>query len=356
MRKSTSKFIKSLLTVFLFLIGYLKTLDAINPTQLKSYSEFRNYAIHWGSHQMTAELNRALNYLQMIHGNAFNPYDAQPSKLIGEMKSKSYLDLNIYINIQHDPVEWHNKTLRSISYPEALTQNYQQKIKYPISFVSKALITEQDPYVKLFAIQECSQRLYKDIPIKIVLKAILRENDFEILSYYIKALRNEHLYSRIPENAPAKVPKSYKEKIKNYANEAKTRSAKANALFLNLLFSDYLPVLETQTLMFLMDNEFPREFLVKVFTKYPSIHLENFTVPFTKGYGNQFSTLLYLFEKFHSNAVILEALKTALINRHKKHFVFHQGAILNTWQRITSLAYGGDDKVFIDWYDSRPKK
>ena len=356
MRKSTSKFIKSLLTVFLFLISYLKTVDAVNSTQLKSYSEFRNYAIHWGSHQMTAELNRALKHLQMIHGNAFNPYDAQPSKLIKEMKSKSYLDLNVYLNIEHDPVEWHNKALRSVSYPEALTQNFQQKIKYPISFISKAFITEQDPYVKLFAIQECSQRLHKEIPIKIVLKAILRENDFEILSYYIKALRNDHIYSRIPKNASAKIPKIFKERIKSYANKAKTRSAKANSLFLNLLFSDYLPVLETQTLMFLMDNEFPREFLVKVFTKYPSIHLENFTVPFTKGYGNQFSTLLYLFENFHANAVILEALKTALINRHKKHFVFHQGAIINTWQRITSLDYEGNDKIFIDWYDSRSKK
>ena len=356
MRQSMSKFIKSLLTVFLFLTSYLKTVDAINPTQLKSYSEFRNYAIHWGSNQMTAELNRALNHLQMIHGNAFNPYDAQPSKLIAEMKSESYLDLNIYVNIEYDPVEWHNKTLRSISYPEAFTQNYQNEIKYPISFVSKALITEKDPYVKLFSIQEYSQRLYKDIPIKILLQAIFRENDFEILSYYIKALRNEHLYSRIPGNASAKVPKRYKEKIKNYANEAKNQSAKANALFLNLLFSDYLPVLETQTLMFLMDNEFPREFLLKVFTKYPSIHLEKFTVPFIKGYGNQFSTLLYLFEKFHSNAVILKALKTALVNRQKKHFVFHQGAILNTWQRITSRDYEGNDKVFIDWYDSRSKK
>ena len=201
-----------------------------------------------------------------------------------------------------------------------------------------------------------SSRLYKNIPIKIVLNAILRENDLEILSYYIKALCNEHLYSLIPDNASTKIPKSYKEKIKNYANEAKTRRAKANALFLNLLFSDYMPALETQTLMFLMDNEFPREFLVKVFTKYPSIHLEKFAVPFTKGYGNQFSTLLFLFEKFHSNVVILEALKTALVKRHEKHFVFHQGAILNTWQRITFLDYEGNDKIFIDWYDSRSKK
>ncbi len=355
MNKCISKFVKSLITVLIFSLSFLKTFSAVNSVQLKSYAEFRRYAIHWGSNQMTTELNRALKHLQMIHGDKFNPYSSHPKKLVEEMKTKSYLDLNIYINLKHDPVEWHNKTLRSISYPTANVERYTDHLEYPITFISKGLSPEEDPYVKLYAIQQCLQR-HKKIPIKVLLGSIFAEKDFQFLDYYIKVLRNKNFYKRIPKNAVIKVSKVFKKRIKIFADKAKTRKAKANALFLNILFSDYMPPLEIQTLMFLMDNEYPREFLVKVFAQYPSRYLEKFSVPFTKGYGNQFGTLLYLFEKFHSNRVLLTALKIALENRHERHFVFHQGAILNTWQRITSLEYKGDDKIYLDWYQSRYRK
>ena len=105
-----------------------------------------------------------------------------------------------------------------------------------------------------------------------------------------------------------------------------------------------------------MDQNFPKDFLLKVFKRYPISFLEEFVEPFTKGYGNQFATLLYLFEEFHSSPTILSALKFALVNRREKHFVFHQGAILQTWQRISSLTYNGDDQIYLDWYESRLKK
>ena len=102
-------------------------------------------------------------------------------------------------------------------------------------------------------------------------------------------------------------------------------------------------------------QNFPKDFLLKVFKKYPISFLEEFIEPFTKGYGNQFATLLYLFEEFHSSPAILNALKFALTNRREKHFVFHQGAILQTWQRISSLTYKGNDQIYLDWYESKLK-
>ena len=213
-----------------------------------------------------------------------------------------------------------------------------------------------DPYVKLFAIKECIERLHKEIPVKVFLKAISREQNLEFLRYYIEPLRNKTFYSKIPEDASEKVPKVFKQRIKDLSENAKTRTEKANALFLNILFSKNLPKLEIRTLMYLMDQDFPREFLVKVFKRYPISFLEEFTEPFMKGYGNQFRTLLYLFERFHSNPTILNALKFALVNRKEHHFVFHQGAILQTWQRMSLLSYKGDDKIYLDWYKSKLKQ
>ena len=188
------------------------------------------------------------------------------------------------------------------------------------------------------------------------MKAISREQNLKFLKYYIEPLRDKIFYSKIPKDASEKVPEVFKRRIKDYSENAKTRADKANALFLNILFSEYLPKQEIKTLMYLMDQDFPKDFLVKEFKKYPISFLEEFTEPFTKGYGNQFRTLLYLFEKFHSSPTILNALKFALVNRAEHHFVFHQGAILQTWQRISLLSYKGDDKIYLDWYESKLKQ
>ena len=335
---------------------FTQGLKAENTRHLKSYSEFKNYAIQWGSNNMTSELNRAIKHLQLIHGNSFNPFKVAPELLVREMQAKAYLDETIYIDIKNDPVEWNNQELRSISYPEAGRQNFNEKLKYSINLISQAFSTETNPYVKLFAIKECVERLHREIPIRIFLKGISREQNIEFLQYYIKPLRNKIFYSKIPTDAAEKVPMSFKQRIKEYSDNAKTRVDKANALFLNILFSKHLPKLEIRTLMYLMDQNFPNDFLLKVFKKYPISFLEEFIEPFTKGYGNQFATLLYLFEEFHFSPAILSALKFALVNRREKHFVFHQSAILRSWQRISSLTYNGDDQIYLDWYESKLKK
>ena len=152
--------------------------------------------------------------------------------------------------------------------------------------------------MKLFAIKECVERFHKEIPIRIFLKGISREQSLDFLQYYIEPLRNKTFYSKIPTDAAEKVPMSFKQRIKEYSDKAKTRADKANSLFLNILFSKHLPKLQIRTLMYLMDQNFPKDFLLKVFKRYPISFLEEFVEPFTKGYGNQFSTLLYLFENF----------------------------------------------------------
>ena len=55
---------------------FTQGLKAENTRHLKSYSEFKDYAIQWGSNKMTSELNRAIKHLQLIHGNSFNPFKA----------------------------------------------------------------------------------------------------------------------------------------------------------------------------------------------------------------------------------------------------------------------------------------
>ena len=348
--------IQGLTALLISLCIFTQGLKAQNTRHLKSYSEFKDYAIQWGSNKMTSELNRAVKHLQLIHGNSFNPFEAAPELLVKEMQAKAYLDETIYVDIKNDPVEWYKQELRSISYPEAGLKNVNENLKYSINLISQAFSTETNPYVKLFAIKECVERVHREIPIRIFLKGISREQDLEFLQYYIEPLRNELFYSKIPKDAAEKVPKSFKQRIKEYSNNAKTRVQKANALFLNILFSNHLPKLEIRTLMYLMDQNFPKDFLLKVFRKYPISFLEEFVEPFTKGYGNQFATLLYLFEEFHSSPTILSALKFALVNRREKHFVFHQGAILQTWQKISSLTYNGDDQIYLDWYESKLKK
>ena len=347
--------IRGFTVLLLFFYIFMQGPQAQNIRHLKSYSEFKNYAIQWGSNKMTSELNRAIKHLQLIHGNTFNPFNASPELLVQEMQAKAYLDETIYIDIKNDPVEWYKQELRSISYPQAGRKNFNQRLKYSINLISQAFSIETNPYVKLFAIKECVERLHKEIPIRIFLKGISREQSLEFLHYHIEPLRNKIFYSKIPTDAAEKVPMSFKQRIKEYSANAKTRVDKANALFLNILFSKHLPKLEIRTLMYLMDQNFPKDFLLKVFKKYPISFLEEFIEPFTKGYGNQFATLLYLFEEFHSSPAILNALKYALMNRREKHFVFHQGAILETWQRISSLTYKGNDQIYLDWYESKLK-
>ena len=137
---------------------FTQGLKAENTRHLKSYSEFKDYAIQWGSNKMTSELNRAIKHLQLIHGNSFNPFKAAPELLVKEMQAKAYLDETIYINIKNDPVEWYKQELRSISYPEAGQKNFNQRLKYSINLISQAFSKETNPYVKLFAIKECVER------------------------------------------------------------------------------------------------------------------------------------------------------------------------------------------------------
>ena len=83
------------------------------------------------------------------------------------MQAKAYLDTTVYIDIENDPVEWHKYEFRSISYPETKSHEFKQKLKYSINLISQALSTETNPYVKLFAIKECIERLHKEIPVKV---------------------------------------------------------------------------------------------------------------------------------------------------------------------------------------------
>ena len=148
---------------------------------------------------MTSELNRAIKHLQLIHGNSFNPFKAAPELLVKEMQAKAYLDETIYINIKNDPVEWYKQELRSISYPEAGQKNFNQRLRYSINLISQAFSKETNPYVKLFAIKECVERFHKEIPIRIFLKGISREQSLDFLQYYIEPLRNKTFILRFPQ-------------------------------------------------------------------------------------------------------------------------------------------------------------
>ncbi|MBT3785720.1 hypothetical protein HOF92_12145 [bacterium] len=324
-----------------------------NEKKVTSYKDFRGHAVRWGSNRMVHELNRAVAHLRLLHGDSFAPEMMDPNDLVSQLEQQRYLDAEVMVRLGHDPVEWHQSNLRSVSYPKALSQSYTLELSFPLRLLSRALLKEKDPYVKLFAMEKMGADLKERIPLRVLLKGVSAERDNFFLVQYVQLLKTPHFYKKIPKDASEKVPPVFHKHLKIMAQSASSRSEKANALFLNLLFSDYLPELQTRTLMYFLDGEYPLDFLFKVFKAYPSSYLESFIEPFEKGYGSQFKKLLLLFEEFSANTIILDSLFQALLRRKEAHFQFHQAAILALWARLTDIPFTGDDTDYRNWYKQR---
>ena len=320
-----------------------------------TYTEFKKDAVYWGSSTMVKELNRVVNHLKIIHGDEFTPENFDLSQLINEMKSKNYVDPNVYIDDTRDPVIWKSGKIYSIAYQNSTSNKINKNNPYPFEHLYRAMNHENDPYVKLFALHKLRSHKVSSKVIDAIIKALMSERDEQILRQFVNFLKSDLVYKSLPINLNELSPELFKIRIKRMSNDAQNLEQKSIALFLNLLFSRYLPPLNTSTVMYCMDQNFPEDFLIKVFTKYPQTYLEEFIIPFKKGYGNNFLTLLNTFENFASNKKILEALKHALINRNKGHFSFYQTEILNTWSQITKTTYEGSDSVYLEWYKQQLK-
>lgn len=320
-----------------------------------SYEKFRKTAIYWGSAQMVEELNRVVNHLKMIHGDQFTPENLDLNQLIVEMKSKGYLNPNVYINFSRDPVTWKSGQILSIAYQSQINTNLDENYKYSFEHLYRALNHENDPYIKLFALHNLRNQKASTKAIDAVVKALMSERDYEITRRFVNYLSSHIIFESLPKNIKELAPELFKIRIRKMATNAQNYEQKSTALFLNVVFSNHLPSIDASTLMYCIDRDFPEAFLVKVFSRYPQTYLEKFIVPFKEGYGSHFLTLLKIFEKFPQNKKILSALNYALVNKEKGHFNFHQGEIIHSWSRITKIVYRGNDSVYLDWYNQHLK-
>lgn len=350
--------IRNIFIVLIIAIQQQRVLSSASQNTINnSYTQFRKAAINWGSNRMTNELNRAILHLKNMHGSSFSPEKANLNKLISEMKTKGYLDDNIFIDLSHDPIQWHSGKIVSISYPvtpqltEALNQSFSDEV------LIRALHNNEDSYVKLFALHNIDSQISIQPSQTLLIDGLMQEQDKTILHHYVKILKQESTFNLIRSDVSERSTEDFEARMRRLALSAQSLSEKADALFINTVFTNYLiPDLDTRILMYCMDHSFARNFLLKVFTNYPQTQLEKFIIPFEKGYGNQFLTLLFLFENFHTNSKILNSLKLALINREQGHFNFHQSAILQAWIRISGIPYTGSNAPYLKWIEARLKE
>ena len=299
---------------------------------------------------MVKEVNRAVEQLALFHGDSFKPDSLDPEVLVAGLIKKGYVDDGVLILNEVDPLEWHDGRLRSVSYPDAISTTHTLEVSFPMKFLSRALYSEEEIYVRLFSLRQIQTRLKEKIPLRALLKGISRERHEFLIEIYVQLLSSSYFYQKIPSDAAKKLPESFRKFLKQLAQDAATRPQKARALFLNILLSDFQPVLEIRTLMYCMDHEYPSTFLHRVFQLYPQTYLESFIEPFEKGFGNQFLTLLELFAKSPQNPKILDTLYHALIHREEGHFSFYQSAIIQTWEDMSEISFSGDDTPFRNWY------
>ena len=87
--------------------------------------------------------------------------------------------------------------------------------------------------------------------------------------------------------------------------------------------------------------------------KIATVNLNGLRASIRKGFLNWL-------DNYDADIVCLQEIRVAekeyFIDREEHHFVFHQGAILQTWQRMSLLNYKGNDKIYLDWYESKLKQ
>jgi hypothetical protein len=119
------------------------------------------------------------------------------------------------------------------------------------------------------------------------------------------------------------------------------------------MFTDYRPAVEVPTLIQCFDDGYAVPFLVKLFKAYPAQYLEDFAVPYLEGYGDKQPQILAVFERFPENKRILGAIRRSFELRHEGHFGMMQDQIVTACERLTGLAYAGDDKPFLAWFEEQ---
>jgi len=133
------------------------------------------------------------------------------------------------------------------------------------------------------------------------------------------------------------------------------RAQKAQELYLDYLIRRDYRKPEVRTIMYCMDQGFPKSFIFELFEKKPEL-VSSFIPPFTLGYGSHTPLLFELLQKYkNSQPGVMMALVYAFENRRKPHFYRIENELISFFEVISGIEYRGDDSVFRKWYRNKKR-
>ncbi len=315
----------------------------------KAFLDFEEHCHRWASSVALAEYNRALSEVRLLHGD-IDLKGRSAKEVIIELSKQGYVKKSLYFEYEWDPFALENYTFSSTKFEELepLPEKFfQGRIR---GALLKKGLQHPSYRVRWFVLQYLSRKT-EVTPLRTVLKAYVHEKKEHLLPYFMSLLVTERFVK-----AAAKYksyPRSVVLRIKRSIRAAQRMDEKAQALFLAVMFTDARPSFEIPVVIYQLEQGYAISYLIRLFRTYPAKWVEEFTVPFREGYGDQHEKLLRIFEHFPQNRKVLAALHFALNNRQKGHFSDIRAKIIGTWQTITGIEYKGSIEPYNAWYKTR---
>lgn len=318
----------------------------------QQYKEFKEHCHRWASATALTEYNRAMNEARLLHGD-FELGKRSAKEVIKELTRQGYVNKRLYFEYDWDPFSRKGYSFSSSRYSNlSLDLAGYFKKKYRGAFLKKGLV-DSSFRVRWYVLQ-CLARRTDVTPLKIVLKAYVFEKREQLLQHYIRLLVSDRFVKAALRYN--KYPKSVIKRITLSINAARTMYEKAQVLFLAVMFTKERPKFEIPVVIHQMEQGYSVAYLVKLFQSYPEKWVEEFTIPFKEGYGDQHAKLLTIFSHFADNPTCLAALAHALKNRSTGHFSDLRAKIIKTWQEITGIEFKGDISPYLAWYEEKKKR
>ena len=337
--------------IVVFFVAILMVNGALAKDFAQQYKLFKEHCHRWASATALTEYNRAMNEARLLHGD-FALGKRSAEEVIKELSRQGYVNKRLYFEYNWDPFSRKGYTFSSSLYSDlSLDLAGYFKKRFRGAFLKKGLV-DSSFRVRWFVLQ-CLARRTDITPLKLVLKAYVFEKREQLLQHYIRLLISDRFVKVALRYK--KYPKSVVRRITISVNAARTMYQKAQVLFLAVMFTKERPTFEIPVVIHQMEQGYSLSYLVKLFKSYPEKWVEEFTVPFKEGYGDQHAKLLTIFSHFPDNPTCLEALAHALENRSTGHFSDLRAKIIKTWQKMTGIEFKGDISPYLAWYEDKKK-
>lgn len=332
--------------MFVFLLFGLCPVSANTPSTL---DELREYASNYCAQMLVDEGNRAYDELKMLYSfPAFG--EKEPAEIMRELEQAEFFHNDSHCDFTNQRIVFSDETFKNMSADKYLEMTSPD---IPVHLIVKGFQLAENNDLRVFLLNHVHDFYYEPNLTHLIVTSLETEKNTALYPLYAQILQQERYFSQRSQLAGGR---ELDESLKKAYLSATDIEQQASLLFLSFSFSGFRPPQpEISLLIYLIDQHYPFGFILSVFKHYPLGLIEEFTVPFKEGYGDEFATLTKLFVQFPESRSCMQALAYALLNRTKGHFVLCQSDIIHAWEQLTGIEWQGSETPFIEWYkENRP--